>query len=125
MSVHAPPRKHTETQAKQKKYKHPKRVVDVEVEEFQGIVDTDAKGVEPLTRLPIYIPQWKGKVKVMKDWDTEKFTVSMPLLPEQVPFEGTRLARILLLKMKGYDLAYHTKFPHLVIEKYMQKFCYE
>jgi len=50
--------------------------------------DIDAKGVEPMTRLPKYIPPRKGKEKVMKDTDTRKFTVSMPLLPEQVPFEG-------------------------------------
>lgn len=66
--------------------------------------DIDAEGVEPMMRLPEYIPPRKGKAKVMKDLDTGKFLVSTPLLPEQVVFEGPRLSHIPLLKMEDWDL---------------------
>lgn len=41
-----------------------------------------------MTRLPKYIPLQKGKAKVMKDPDSENFIISMPLLAEQVTFQG-------------------------------------
>jgi len=75
--------------------------VNLEVEEFQGIEDIDAKRVEPMMRLPKYIPLQKAKDKVIKDLDTGKFIVSMPLVPMQVPFEGSRFARIPLLKLEA------------------------
>ena len=53
--------------------------MDLKVEEFQGIEDIDVEGVEPITRLPKYIPLHKGKAKVMKDPNAENFVVSMPL----------------------------------------------
>ena len=80
--MRASPRKHTETQEKKKNDKRPKKVVDLEEEEFQGIEDVYAKGVDPMMRLPVYIPSWKGKTKVTKDPDTGKFSVSTPLLLE-------------------------------------------
>jgi len=123
--VCASPRKHTDTQAKQKKDKHPKRVVELETEEFQGIEDIDAEGVKPMIRLPKYIPSQNGKAQVMKDSDTKNFTVSTPMLPKQVPFEVPRLARIPLLKMEDWDLVDHAKFPHLAMDKYMWKVYYE
>jgi len=67
----------------------------------------------------------KRKAKVTKDPDADKFTISMPLLPEQVPFEGPWLARIPFLKMEDWDLVGYTKFPHLAIDKYMWRVYYE
>lgn len=75
--------------------------MDLQEEEFQGIEGIDAEGVEPMTRFPKYIPPWKGKAKVTKDPDTGKYTMSTPLFPEKVVFEGLRLARIPLLKMEN------------------------
>lgn len=73
--VHASPRKHTETQ-KQKKDKQSEIVVDLEAEEDQGTKDIDAEWAKPITRLHKYIPPRKGKEKVTKDQDSEKFTIS-------------------------------------------------
>lgn len=93
------PKKHSATQ-KKNKGKQPEKVVDLEAEEGQGIEDIDTEGVEPLTKFPDYIPPCKGKEKVTKDPDLNKFVISTPLLLEQVPFEGLCLARIPLLKME-------------------------
>jgi len=43
MSVRASPRKHTDTQEKQEKNKQLERVMDLEVEEFQGEEDIDVE----------------------------------------------------------------------------------
>jgi len=72
--------------------KDKQKVVNLEVEEGQGTEDIDTEGEKPIKRLPEYIPPWKGKTKVMKDPDSEKFTISIPMLLEQVPFEGPKLA---------------------------------
>jgi len=79
--VHTSPRKHTETQ-KKKKDKKLENLADLEAEESQGTKDIDTKGVEPITKVPKYIPLWKGKEKVTKYLDSEKFTISMPMLHE-------------------------------------------
>lgn len=99
--------------------------MDLEEEEFQGIEDFHVEGVDHMLRLPNYIPPWKGKNKVTKDPDIGKFLVSTTLLPEQVVFEGPRLAGILLLKMEDWYLAGHTNYPHLKTHKYMKKIYYE
>lgn len=78
----------------------------------------------PLTKLPDYIPPRKGKTKVTKDPDSNKFVISTSLLPEQVPFEGLRLTWILLVKMEDWDLAGHNRFPHLATVNYMKHVYY-
>jgi len=93
-------RNNSATQANQKKYKQSKKVVDLEVEEGQGKEDIDAEGIELMMRLLEYISLWKGKAKVSKDPKSERFVLSMPLLPEQVPFEGLWLTWIPLLKIE-------------------------
>lgn len=112
----------------QKKDKQPEKgkekVVDLEVEEGQGTEDVDAKGEEPITKLPHYIPPRKGKEKIPKDPNSEKFATFRPLLPKQVPFEGPRLVRVLLLKMEDWDLADHTNFPHLSMDNFMKQVYY-
>lgn len=84
------PRKHSTTQ-NQKRDKQPKRVVDLEAKEGQGTEDINAEGVEPFTKFPEYIPPCNGKEKVTKDSESDKFIISMPMLLEQVPFEGHTL----------------------------------
>lgn len=76
-------------------------------------------------RFPKYIPLMKGKTKVTKDLDTWKFSVSTPLLPEYIVFEGLRLECIPLLKMEYWDFVDLKNFPHLVTHKYMQKTYYD
>jgi len=49
----------------------------------------------------------------------------MPLLLEQVPFEGPQFARIPFLKMEDWDLADYAKFQHLATNKYMWKVYYK
>lgn len=80
--------------------------------------------MEPITKLPNYIPPCKGKEKVTKDPDLENFSISTPLLLEQVPFEGPQVVSILLLNMKDWDLTDHARFIHLAINKYMKHIYY-
>lgn len=47
--------------------------------------------------------------------------VFMPLLLEEVVFEGVLLMHILVFKLEDWDLADHEKFPHLATNKYMTK----
>jgi len=70
------------------------------LEAKEGAEDIDAKGVDPITKLWEYIPPCKGKVKVTKDQDSEKFVIHMPLLLENITFEGPRLALVPLLMME-------------------------
>jgi len=95
------------------------------VEEGQIMEDIVAEDTKPITKLPRYIPLRKGKAKITKDPDSEKFTISTPLLPEHVPFEGPRHARIPLLKMEDWDLEDRTNFPNLVIDNFMKHVHYE
>jgi len=84
----------------------------------------DAEGMEPIKKIPEYVPPHKGKVKVTKDPNSDKLSISTPLLPKKVPLEGLWLARILLLKMEDWDLADHARFPHLETDKYMKHVYY-
>ena len=54
----------------------------VEVEEVE------VEGADPITKLPEYVPQCKGKTKVPKDIDESKVTLHTPLLPDEIVFEG-------------------------------------
>lgn len=80
---------------------------------------------EPINRLSAYIPSQKGKVKVPNDQDLGKFMIYMSLLSKEAVFEGTILAHILVLKMKGWYLSNHKKFLHFTTNKYMTKIYYE
>lgn len=99
--------------------------MDLEEDEFQRVEEFDAEEGEPITWLSKYIPSRKGKTKVTKDPNSRKFTVSTPLLLEQVEFEGTILARIIVLKMEERDLVDHEGFPDLATRKYMTTIYYE
>lgn len=42
-------------------------MVDLEV--YEGTEDIDIEGIDPISKLPEYIPPCRGKVKVLKDLD--------------------------------------------------------
>ena len=44
-----------------------------------------------------------------------------PLLPDEITFDGSCLARVLILKLEDWDLVDHEKFPHLATEHLMHR----
>lgn len=74
------------------------KIIDLEAEE--GGEDIDAEGMEPISKLPDYIPPCKGKVKIIKDRDADKFLIHMPLLPKSITFEGLCLVQVPHLKVE-------------------------
>lgn len=53
---------------------------EILVEEEDVEMEVDTQGVNPLTRLPAYVPPQKGKAKVPKDIDESKTSLQTPLL---------------------------------------------
>lgn len=99
--------------------------LEMEEEEIYDIpMDDEDLGVEvedievecsaPITKLPEYVPPGKGKTKVSKDIDESKVTLHIPLLLDEISFEGPYLGQVPLLKLEYWDLADTEKFPHLV-----------
>jgi len=70
-----------------------------------GAEDIDIEGVDPISKLPKYIPPRQGKVKVQKDLDEGNFILNTPLFPEKIVFEGLHLAHVPYLKLEDWDLA--------------------
>ena len=87
--------------------------VGVEIEEVE------AQGADPITRLLEYVPPCKAKSNVPKDTDESKTPLKTPLLPDEINFDGMRLARMQILKLEDLDLVKHEKFPHLVTKQLM------
>jgi len=83
--------------------------------------EVEVQGADPITRLPEYIPLCKGKTKVPKDIDERKVPLQIPLLPDEIVFEGPCLGQVPLLKLEDLDLADHEKFPHLVTKQLMRR----
>jgi len=50
-----------------------------------GIENISKDGVDPISRMPPYIPLRKPTAKVTKDSDLFKFKVFTPLLQDEVP----------------------------------------
>lgn len=99
-------------------------MVDLEAEE--GAEDIDIEGVDPISKLPEYIPSRQGKVKVLKDPNEVQFLLNTPLLPKILPFEGPCLTRIPHLKLEDLDLANLERFPHRATDTFMRRvFCKE
>jgi len=101
---------------------------DEEVEDLEDIIieeDEDeameegTEGVVPLTKLPEYVPSWKGKVKVSKDLDERKRSLQTSLLLDDIIFEGMHLRRVPSLKFEDLDLANHDKLAYLVTKHLM------
>ena len=84
-----------------------------------GGEDVDIKGLDPISKLPKYIPSRRGKAKIPKDIDESKVTLHTPLLPDKLAFEGLRLARVPHLNLEDWDLANTKCFPHLVTDQFM------
>ena len=82
----------------------------VEVEEVE------VEGYDPITKLLEYIPLCKGKTKVPKDIEESKVALHIPLLSENIVFEGPCLGQVPLLKLEDWDIVDHEKFSHLAIE---------
>lgn len=66
----------------------------------EGTKDIDIEGVDPISKIPEYIPPCWGKVKVPRDLDEGKFLLNTPLLPYQITFEGSCLAHVPHLKLQ-------------------------
>jgi hypothetical protein len=62
---------------------------------------------------------------VPKDPDEGKFLLNTPLLPENITFEGPRLARIPHLKLEDWDLGDTERFPHLATDNFMKRVFYK
>lgn len=106
------PRKH---QKKQKPTTQEKgKVVNLEFDEGvdEGAEDIDIEGVDPISKLPEYIPLSGGKVNVL-------------LLPDQITFEGSHLVRVPHLKLEDWDLVDTEGFPHLDTDSFMQRVFYK
>lgn len=97
----------------------------MDLEAKEGTEDIDAKDMEPICKFLDYIPLCKGKEKVTKDPDAERFLIHKPLLPESITFEGPRLVRVSHLKMEDWDLVENERFPHLKTENYMKQVYYK
>ena len=54
---------------------------EILVEEEDKEMEVETQGVDPITRLPEYVPPRKGKSKVPKDIDESKSYLQTPLLP--------------------------------------------
>lgn len=98
-------------------------MVDLEAEE--GAEDINTEGVDPISKLPNYIPPHKEKVKVPKDLDGGKFLLNTPLLLKNITSEVLHLARIPHLKLEDWDLVDHERFLHLETENNMKRVFYK
>jgi len=126
--VHASPRRNPPNPTAQEKGKAIN--LEPEEEDIQDILidnedlgakveEVEAQGADPITQLSKYVPPCKPKSKVPKDIDESKTPLQTPLLLDEIAFDGSCLARVLVLKLENWDLVYHEKFPHLAIEQLM------
>lgn len=89
-----------------------------------GAQDDEEDDVPPMpfaTKLPTYVPLWKGKVKAAKDLEAMKSVLQTPLLPEDITFEGPPLGWVPTMKFNDWDLADSEKFPHMTMERLMKQ----
>lgn len=84
-----------------------------------GTLCIDIEGVDPISKIPEYIPPCRGKVKIQKDPDEGKFMLNTPLLPENIAFKGPCLVHIRHLKLEDWDLADTERFPYLATNSFM------
>lgn len=69
----------------------------IEEGEDEGM-EEETKAVHPPKNLLAYVPPWKGKGKVPKDFYERKRSLQTLLLLDNINFEGTRLGQVLNLK---------------------------
>ena len=89
-----------------------KDLEEISIEEEDEEMEEETQGADPLTRLPAYVPPWKGKARVPKDLDERNISLQTSLLPNEIIFDGPHLGRVPALKFEDWDLADHEKFPH-------------
>lgn len=87
--------------------------IDEEEEDLQALIITSEEDedieedIQPTcstTKLPTYVPLWKGKTKVPKGLDETKNSLQTPLLPERILFEGMHLVCMPTMKFEDQDL---------------------
>lgn len=83
-------------------------------------MEEETQGVDPLTRLCMYVPMQKGKPKVPKDLNERKSSLQTLLLSNDIIFEGAHLGWVPDLKFEDWDLANNDKFPHLATVQLMR-----
>ena len=94
------------------------KTINIETYDEEEDLHTFVKEIEPdkeveedihpmctISKLPKYVPPWKGKAKIPKDLEATKSTLQTPLLPNGIRFEGSSLGRIPTMKFKDWDLA--------------------
>lgn len=74
---------------------------DILIEENEDEdMENETEGTNLITRLPTYVPPWKGKAKVPKDIDESKISLQTLLLPDEIIFEGAHLGQVPSLKFE-------------------------
>lgn len=82
-------------------------------------MEVETQRVDPITKLPKYVPLCKGKAKVPKDINKRKSSLQTSLLLDDIVFEGSHLGWVPILKFGDWDLVNHEKFPHLAKKQLM------
>lgn len=99
---------------------------DLDVEELGCVFeDINVEDIDPISRLPAYMPPQKSTSKVTKGPNAVKYNVFTLLLPEDIPIEGELLAWIPSLKMEDWDLNDHGKYPQFDLSQYLKFIYYE
>ena len=93
---------------------------EILVDEEDLELEVETQGVDPITRLPKYVPLRKGKLKVLKDIDGSKSSLQTPMFPDNIIFKGPHLGRVPMLKFEDWYLVNHEKFPYLATAKLMR-----
>ena len=86
---------------------------EILVEEEDVEIEVETQGMDPLTKLPAYVPPQKGKEKVPKDLYERKSSLQTSLVLNDIIFYGTHLGQVPVLKFDDWDLVDYEKFPHL------------
>jgi len=92
----------------------------IDEKEVQDDVEEDVPPMPSVTKLPTYVPPWKGKVSTTKYLEATKSVLQTPLLPNDITFEDPPFSRVPTLKFEDWDLVDSEKFPHLTMEILMK-----
>ena len=66
------------------------------------VEDVEFDSSDPVNKMPKYIPQCKGNTKESKDIDESKVSLHIPLMSNQIVFEGPCLGWVPLLKLEDW-----------------------
>lgn len=70
------------------------------IAEEEEDIEEDIQPIHSATKLPVYVPLWKGNTKVSKDLDKTKSSLQTLLLPDGIMFEGPHLGCEPTMKFK-------------------------